>query len=87
MKIYILLTKNRQHQMALPGYEIHSDIPEVTGRNKLVALEPDECIDVASFTLSPDLSYIQVMEYRVSNINGLAKEELTEAYTLPRPRA
>lgn len=84
MPIYVLLKKKREHQTSLPFYEIHQTVPEVAGRDKLVTLEPGDCIDVATFSFSQDLTYLQVMEYRVSNIDGKVKEEFVESYTLPR---
>lgn len=84
MPVYVLLKKKREHQTSLPFYEIHYKAPEVTGRDKLVTLEPGDCIDVATFSFSQDLTFIQVMEYCISNIEGNVKEEFTESYTLPR---
>lgn len=84
MPVYVLLKKKREHQTSLPFYEIHDKAPEVAGRDKLVTLEPGDCIDVAAFSFSQDLTFIQVMEYCISNIDGKAKEEFTESYTLPR---
>jgi hypothetical protein len=84
MSIYVLLKKKREHQTSLPFYEIHDSAPEVVGRDKLMTLEPGDCIDVATFSFSDDLSYLKVTEYCISNDNGKAREQLTESYTLPR---
>lgn len=84
-KVYILFVKHfpklpDESYVYLPTYEIHYS--PVQG--KVAELNPDECIDVYKATLSEDESHVKMELYRVSNIDGQAKEEFTESFLIDR---
>jgi hypothetical protein len=85
MPAYVVPKKRKEMGAFLPNFEACLDKPVVMEEKwKLLTLEEGECVDVAKFSISDDLSYINVFQYRVSNIKGRLKEEMTENYTLPR---
>lgn len=85
MPIYVVLKKRKEHGIFLPNFDAYTDKPtELEERWKLLELEDGDCVDVAKFSISSDLSYINVLQYRVSNLGGRLKEDMTESYTLPR---
>lgn len=85
MSVYIVLKKRKEAGIYLPNFEAYTEKPELTDPKwKLITLEPGECMDVAKFAVAPDFSYISVLQYRVSNLDGSLVESLTDAYTLPR---
>lgn len=86
MTIYVYFKKRKEQGIFLPDFEIHQQEPEVAEQDKrrVHALEDDECIYGAKFSFSEDLSFINTCEYRISNIEGKAVEELLCQYTLPR---
>jgi len=81
-KVYVLFVKKfgPEGYVYLPTYEIHYD--PVQG--KVAELNPDECIDVYKCALSEDGTYVKADLYRVSNVNGVAKEEFTESFLMAR---
>lgn len=85
MQAYVVLKKRKEMGIFLPNFEAYTDKPELLDEKwKLLTLEDGECVDVAKFSISPDLDYVQVMQYRVTNKNERMTEELLESYTLPR---
>jgi hypothetical protein len=85
MPIYVVLKKRKEHGIFLPHFDAYVDKPtKLEERWKLLELETGDCVDVAKFSISDNLGYINVLQYRVSNLDGKLKEEMTEAYTLPR---
>ena len=85
MSVYVILKKRKEHGISLPMFQSYQDKPELEDpKHKLLTLEEGDCVDVAKFYLSADLTYISVMEYRVSNLGGVVQETKTESYTLPR---
>lgn len=85
MPVYVVLKKRREDGVALPNFESFAELPTVDPAHKLLTLEPGDCVDAAKFYLSEDKTYLIANEYRISNINGQLKEEITETYTLGRP--
>lgn len=89
-KIYVLFVKNFPKEgsgksyVYLPTYEIHYE--PVQGK-KVAELDVDECVDTFRCTLSEDETYVTCDLYRVSNINGVAKEDHTESFILEREDA
>lgn len=84
MSVYILLKKKQADAIYLPTFEVCSQRPVVEERQKLFSLEEGECIDVADFSILDKDSYIMVQQYRISNLNNQAHQQLTEQYSLPR---
>lgn len=85
MAVYVVLKKRKEQGIFLPNFESYDEEPTLADpKHKLLTLEDGDCVDVAKFNLSQDLSYLHVMQFRVSNLNGKRKEEMTEDYTLPR---
>lgn len=85
MAVYVVLKKRKEQGIFLPNFESYQDKPELEDpKHKLLTLEDGDCVDVAKFNLSQDLTYVHVMQFRVSNLNGKLKEEMLESYTLPR---
>ncbi len=84
--VYVYFKRRKEQGIFLPNFEIHAEMPEVEEENKrrVHALEDGECIYGAKFSFSGDLGYLHALEYRVSNIEGKAVEELLCSYTLPR---
>lgn len=86
MSVYVYLKRRKDHGIFFPNFEIHAEMPEVEEKEKsrVHALEDGDCIYVGKFFFSEDLTYINAVHYRVSNIAGRACEEELDRYTLPR---
>jgi hypothetical protein len=97
-KVYVLFVKNfpkgpGETYTYLPTYEIHYE----PVKGKVAELDVGECVDTYKCTLSGAVSYgsgsyedaendpyVTCELYRVSNIDGVAQEELTETFILAR---
>ena len=85
--VYVLLKKKVSQGVRVSTHEIVSEPPTLLGvKEEVITLQPDECIDVADCDVFTDKdgSEIRVQAYRVSNIDGQVKRELTEVYSLER---
>lgn len=84
MAVYVVLKKRSERGTFLPNFESFTELPVVEPKHMLLTLEPGDCVDVAKFNLSEDLSYVEAKEFRVSNIDNQLVEELTGYFTLAR---
>ncbi len=84
-KVYVLFVKQfpkmaDESYVYLPSYEIHYSAVQ----GKVAELNPDECVDAYKATLSEDMTYVKMELFRISNIEGKAKEEPTESFLIQR---
>jgi hypothetical protein len=84
MPVYVLLKKTRVRNFSLPNFELYSHPPPVEQdqKQKILVIEDDHYVDVARFSLSKDLSYVNVEEHRITNTAEIITEEILERYTL-----
>jgi hypothetical protein len=82
MPAYVLLKKKIDHGISLPNFELYSHLPPIEEKGKVVVIEDDYYLDVARITLSDDLSYVNVIQYRITNIAEIITEEVIDRYTL-----
>lgn len=84
MSIYIILKRRKDVGITLPYFDVSLEQPILEDQQKLLVLESGECVDVANFGLSEDMSYITAHHYRISNIDNQLHQEMIETYSLPR---
>ncbi len=86
MSVYVYFKRRIEDGIHLPNFELHDEMPVVEERDKrrVHQLEDGECIHGGKFNFSKDLTYIECIHFRVSNIGGVATVEQLENYTLPR---
>lgn len=82
MPAYVLLKKKIDHGISLPNFELYSHPPPIGEKDKVIVIEDDHYLDVARISLSDDLSYVNVIQYRITNIAEIITEEIIEKYTL-----
>ena len=67
----------------VPTFEIIDAVPP-ENKARIITLEVGECVDVYDCNLSRDGKYIDVDQYTISNIEGLANQVITESYIIRR---
>lgn len=88
-KVFVLFTRNYPkddgNYVYLPTFEIHDKKPKTKGiKDKVVELNPNECVDVYKATLSEDDEAVKMELFTISNIDGKAQETFTESFFLER---
>ena len=65
----------------LPRFQVVSEKP--AHNHRVYELQPGDCIDAAEIHFGDEsMEWIQIDVYRVSNIDGVAKTEFLETYTM-----
>jgi hypothetical protein len=81
MPIYVVFQKELDHGKLLPRFQILTEPPN--HNHRVYKLEPGECIDAAQIFFGNDkMTYIRIDLYLVSNIDGQAKTDFVESYTM-----
>ncbi len=77
--IYVAFHKELDHGKFLPRFTVLTEPPQHTHR--VYKVEPGEYIDAARVSFEDDsMTFTHIELYRVSNIDGQAKQELIESY-------
>lgn len=84
-KIYVVFVKELDRGKPLPRFQILTEPPN---HNKRVfVLEPGECIDAAQCFFGDDnKNYVRIELHTISNIDGYAKNDFVESYTMRHVR-
>jgi len=80
-EIYVIFQKELDRGKMLPRFHIVSEPPNHNQR--VYKLEPGECLDAAQIFFGDNsMTWIRIDSYLISNIEGQAKSELQESYTM-----
>jgi hypothetical protein len=81
MTIYVIFQKELDHGKLLPRFQVLLEPPD--HNNRVYKLESGECVDAAQIFFGDDtMTYIRIDLYLISNIDGQAKSEFMESYTM-----
>lgn len=85
MGVFVILRRKKEGGIYLPFFsscDYKPDPEALDPKWKVIELLPNECVDVGRFTLHED--HISAELCRVSNLDGVLDEKITEKFLLPR---
>lgn len=81
MDIFVVFNKELERGKMLPRFQVVFEKP--AHDHRVYKLELGDCIDAAEIHFGDEsMEWIQIDVYRVSNIDGVAKTEFLETYTM-----